>query len=270
MLFRAQVGGPSAGDGADGEGRTCNICDDPLTGPPLRFAHRDRNGSPYVPPCTTVDACASCWRTNMRVNGYAKCLGLGCTLTISTPSLRALEFVGEERNALLRRAGHAPGPVVTVYQCPQPRCNKSVHARAHSTRSTYLQRWFAMSMADRIPFFLLNLLFILMINILALSENEQGKNVPNTYVVVLTMVIAAVIGIGIVVTPIRAIPRLAMQRFCSDGHTYPVPAQWTDSECFIAFTTRPCPHCHARVERNGGCPSMRCRCGWYFRWGEER
>eukprot|EP00736_Rhodelphis_marinus_P008721 Rmarinus@m.19117 len=30
--------------------------------------------------------------------------------------------------------------------------------------------------------------------------------------------------------------------------------------------TRKCPHCRMRIEKNGGCPSMTCRCGGRFCW----
>lgn len=273
MIFAPRGGRLNAGGSADAdaEGRTCNICDDPLTGPPLRFEHRQPDGNSAVPPCTTVDACASCWRDNMRANGYAKCLGLGCTLTISRPSLRALEFVGEERDVLLREGDHVPEAMVDFYECPQPRCTKSVYARPHPTKITFFQRCLpVMGKIVRVQIFLISMGFILLINIFASSKNEQGKHVPNEYVAIITSAIMGVLGIVLIVTPIiPAIPRSAMQLICSVGHTYPVPTHWTDSECFIAFITRACPRCHARIERNGGCPIMKCRCGHSFQWEAE-
>jgi hypothetical protein len=34
----------------------------------------------------------------------------------------------------------------------------------------------------------------------------------------------------------------------------------------VCLTTQACPRCHARVQRNGGCAHMTCRCGAHFCW----
>eukprot|EP00736_Rhodelphis_marinus_P007325 Rmarinus@m.3911 len=33
-----------------------------------------------------------------------------------------------------------------------------------------------------------------------------------------------------------------------------------------SFNTRKCPHCAQRIQKNGGCPCMTCRCGGIFCW----
>lgn len=35
----------------------------------------------------------------------------------------------------------------------------------------------------------------------------------------------------------------------------------------VAETTKPCPHCHAPVEKRGGCKHITCRCGYQFCYG---
>lgn len=38
------------------------------------------------------------------------------------------------------------------------------------------------------------------------------------------------------------------------------------SDAVILAGTKPCPTCSSRVEKNGGCQHMTCRCGTHFCW----
>jgi hypothetical protein len=42
-----------------------------------------------------------------------------------------------------------------------------------------------------------------------------------------------------------------------------------DSREWIEAQTQPCPSCAIRVQKNGGCNSLGCRCGAFFEWREE-
>lgn len=50
---------------------------------------------------------------------------------------------------------------------------------------------------------------------------------------------------------------------CNNNHVE--PAKFDENDTLILETTRPCPTCHVRIEREFGCPAMRCsQCDCFF------
>lgn len=226
---------------------TCTICDTDVAAPPVHIRHQTHEAGTGAA-CAGVDACAACWRDHIAVRrndfGDERCMAMGCRRAVALSMLAAVGLTDTKRwraNMRARRCQQAH----TVYRCTHAGCDASVYGRLG--RST---------MADRTE--RAALCFMVSLVLAHCVAHWFSLDILLLLVVLCTLVLAA---------RVQTRP-LVMQTLCTRGHEDEIDAdRWSKEEQGIVVVTRPCPKCHVRIEKDGGCNHMVCRaCYTHFCW----
>lgn len=215
---------------------TCQVCDDVIERSVL-LRHQQEDAHNTLP-CPGVVACDECWRQHIVVRRQEyddeRCMASGCRRTVSFGTLvsMGLPVFQSKRWRARRRKQQQTKESFGGFQCNREQCDGMMygHDPPYVPRGGYL--------------------------FVALLAFAGYLHWPCQLVAGLLAALVLCMG--------TADPTIV----CTRGHECHVDARQGSVETRrVLLSTRPCPTCHVRIEKDGGCPRMRCtRCRSDFCW----